>query len=167
MPNYKRIGAVDVTCRILRHLSQQTQPVSGMDISEALNIPQPTVMTHLATLADHSFVEAQGERYVVGQGIAVIHARRKAYLSVVANSVNKQTAELSVEPTYDSFAYGTEERLVHRNLTIAVRGSWYSVEHIKSIKPGVLVDVRLQFDTGPNIIVFYCGGEYLVSPLER
>jgi DNA-binding IclR family transcriptional regulator len=94
MPNYKRIGAVDVSCRILRHLSQQTQPVSGMDISEALNIPQPTVMTHLATLADHSFVEAQGERYVVGQGIAVMHARRRAYLSAVSDNVSKQVEEL-------------------------------------------------------------------------
>jgi DNA-binding IclR family transcriptional regulator len=78
MTTYKKIAAVSTTTRILNYLADQREPISGKYIAEAVGIPQGTTMCHLATLEDVNFVQRVGEHYEIGQGLAMIWARKKA-----------------------------------------------------------------------------------------
>lgn len=94
MASYKKIGTVQTVCQILVYLSNQKEPVTGLTVAESLGIPQPTVMTHLATLEAERFVERSGDSYVLGQGAAILHARRKSYLTSELTRLSEQAAVL-------------------------------------------------------------------------
>ena len=80
MTTYRRIGAVTTTIAVLRHLAEQREPVSAADIAKMLEIQYGTAMCHLATLEDERFVRRIGECWELGDGLAVLWARRKAQL---------------------------------------------------------------------------------------
>lgn len=92
MKSYRRIAAVKTAIEILRFLSDQDEPVAGIEIAKALDIPQGTAMCHLATLEDEGFVERTGDSYGLGQDIAVMWAKRKALLET---KINRCTQDLN------------------------------------------------------------------------
>ncbi|MBF0647172.1 helix-turn-helix domain-containing protein [Desulfuromonas acetoxidans] len=83
---YKTINAVKVTGKVLKFLAEQKKPVSGQEISRALDIANGTVMCHLATLIEIGFVELVGEHYKLGMGAALLWAKYKSQVeSTLAN----------------------------------------------------------------------------------
>lgn len=76
--SYKRIAAVKTSMDILEYLSNQTRMVTGKEISEALNLPYGTVMSHIATLADGGYVSAVGDGLKVGTRMSLFWLRLKA-----------------------------------------------------------------------------------------
>lgn len=77
MTSYKRIGAVSTTAQILRHLSNQKQPVSGKEIGLALDMPYGTVMCYLATLEDDGLVRNTDDCWELGMGMAVFWSKTR------------------------------------------------------------------------------------------
>jgi DNA-binding IclR family transcriptional regulator len=77
---YRRIEAVKTSVAILRYLSEQKQAVSGQDVSRTLDLPNGTVMCHLATLEDEHLVRCVGGAWELDLGLALFWARRKAQL---------------------------------------------------------------------------------------
>lgn len=94
--SYKRIGAVKTTINILRFLADQREPVSGLAISQSLNIPHGTAMCYLASLEDERYARRIGEHYELGQDAAILWTRRKARLRTIINNSEEQLAELEV-----------------------------------------------------------------------
>lgn len=96
MATYKRIGAVPITIGIIRFLADQREPVSGLDVSRALDIKYGTLMCYLATLEDERFVRRIGEYYELGQDAALIWAKRKTQIETKIERNQRELAELEV-----------------------------------------------------------------------
>lgn len=96
MATYKKIAAVTTTARILNHLADQREPISGKEIADALGIPQGTTMCHLATLEAVNFVGKVGEHFEIGQALAMIWARRKASLQSNVSKLHHDLNQLEV-----------------------------------------------------------------------
>lgn len=80
MTSYRRVEAVKVAVKILRHMSEQGDMVSGQDIARAIDMPHGTVMCHLATLEDERLVRCVGGAWELDMGMSHFWARRKAML---------------------------------------------------------------------------------------
>ena len=93
MSTYKRIAAVQLTIRILKMLAEQKKPVSGQEVTRALDAAHGTVMCHLATLEDDGFVRRIGEHYELGMELALFWARKK---SQIENSIAIKHQELNL-----------------------------------------------------------------------
>lgn len=96
MTSYRRIGAVQTTITILRHLADQKEPVPGSDVARALDLPVGTVMCHLVTLEDDRVVRRVGEHWELGDSMALFWARRKAQLEGGIVRMKNQLQELGV-----------------------------------------------------------------------
>ena len=96
MTSYKRIGAVKTAFSILQFLSDQKQPVSGKEISLALNMKYDTAMCYLASLEDVQYVRQNREKYEIGQGIAYIWARYKANIEGKIGRLTDELHQLEV-----------------------------------------------------------------------
>jgi len=81
MTTYRRIGAVTTAIDVLNFLAEQPGPVPGKDVATGLDVAYGKIMCHLATLEDARFVSRIGEHYELGQGAALLWAKKKAQLS--------------------------------------------------------------------------------------
>jgi DNA-binding IclR family transcriptional regulator len=75
---YKRIRSVYTTLKILEHLSDCREPITGSQIANDLDLPFHTVMCHLATHQDKGYVQVIGDKYKLGMKLAVFWARMKS-----------------------------------------------------------------------------------------
>ena len=96
---YKRINAVSTTIGILRHLADQREPVAGSDVARAMDLSMGTVMCHLVTLEDARVVRRIGDKFELGDQLAVFWARRKSQLESGIDRAKHQLLELGV--TYE------------------------------------------------------------------
>ena len=94
MKSYSRINAVKKTVDIITHLADQRKPVSGADVSEALNIQYGTAMCHLVTLEDVGIVRQIGEHWELGERMALLWARKKSQLQAQRDRIGNTLAEL-------------------------------------------------------------------------
>lgn len=92
--SYKRIDAVRKTGEILKCLAHQKDPVTAPVISQAVNLPTPTVMCHLSTLEELGFVQGVGDRWKLGLGLALIYARVKSSLEADRQRIDSTISEL-------------------------------------------------------------------------
>lgn len=92
--SYKRIEAVRKTGEILKCLAHQKDPVTAPVISQAVNLPTPTVMCHLSTLEELGFVQGVGDRWRLGLGLALIYARVKSSLEADRQRIDSTLGEL-------------------------------------------------------------------------
>ncbi len=90
MTTYKRIGAVKTTFSILLFLSNKKQPVSGKEISQALNMKYDTVMCYLATLEDIGNVRQTRECFELGMNMAMFWAKIKSKKVVEKQNINRE-----------------------------------------------------------------------------
>lgn len=95
--SYKRIEAVRKAGEILKHLANQKEPVAGTDVARALNVPEGTVMCHMATLEDLGFVQAIGDKYRLGLGLGLIWARVKSNLEGERDRINRDIEAIQIE----------------------------------------------------------------------
>jgi len=96
MKTYRRIEAVGKAIRILRFLSDQRGPASGVEVSRAVGLPVGTAMCHLETLENDRMVRKVGEHWELGDGMAVLWARRKAQLEGGIQRIKNQLNEMGV-----------------------------------------------------------------------
>ena len=91
MSTYRRIAAVELTTRILNHLADQRNPVSGKAVATALGEAHGTIMCHLVTLEDAGYVQRVGEHFEFGTKLALHWARKKAQIE---GRISRDTATL-------------------------------------------------------------------------
>jgi DNA-binding IclR family transcriptional regulator len=96
MKTYRRIEAVGKAIKIIQFLADQRGPVSGAEVSRAVALPVGTVMCHLVTLEDSRMVRRIGEHWELGDGMAVLWARRKAQLEGGIQQRRNQLKEMGV-----------------------------------------------------------------------
>lgn len=96
---YKRINAVSTTISILRHMADQREPVAGSDVARAMDLSVGTVMCHLVTLEDARVVRRIGDKFELGDQLAVFWARRKANLESGIGRMKQQLENIGV--SYD------------------------------------------------------------------
>ncbi len=94
MKTYKRINAVKTAVEIIKYLSDRREPVSGADAAEALEMQYGTCMCHLVTLEDAGIVRRIGEHWELGDGMALLWARRRSKLLSARNHIDKTLLEL-------------------------------------------------------------------------
>ncbi len=94
MSTYRRIGAVELTVRILKMLAEQKTPVSGKEVSRSLDESHGTIMCHLATLEDAGFVRKVGEHYELGMELALFWARKKSQIGSTIASMTDELKQL-------------------------------------------------------------------------
>lgn len=94
MTTYRRIEALRMTDAILHFLQDQRAPVSGQEISRALDAPHATVMCHLATLGDMGWVQTVGGYYELGMRLALLWARYRSRTQGKIETMSGQLAEL-------------------------------------------------------------------------
>jgi DNA-binding IclR family transcriptional regulator len=94
MSTYKEIKPCKMTGQILVFLSEQRDPVSGMEVSRALGFKYGTVMCYLATLEDMRFARRVGEYYELGQAAAMLWARKKTKIETRIETNQRELAEL-------------------------------------------------------------------------
>ncbi|MBI5634892.1 MAG: helix-turn-helix domain-containing protein [Nitrospirae bacterium] len=92
--SYKRIEAVRKTGEILKYLARQKDPVTAPAISQAVNLPTPTVMCHLSTLEEIGFAQSINDRWQLGLGLGLIRARIKANLEGERDRISRDLVEL-------------------------------------------------------------------------
>jgi len=90
MRTYKRIASVKTTLDILGFLSDQEGPVPGSEIARALDLPPGTVMSHLATQEDASFVRRVGDGYELGPLLATMWAQYRKRLQSKIEKMNEE-----------------------------------------------------------------------------
>ncbi len=94
MTSYKRIGAVKTAFDILGFLSNQKQPVSGKEISLALNMKYDTAMCYLASLEDMGNVRQIGECFELGMNMAMFWAKIKSKKEAEKQDINNDIKAL-------------------------------------------------------------------------
>ena len=87
--NYKLID-------IIEFLHQQTAPVSGAQVSRALDIPHGTVMSHLQTALERRWVRQVGELYEAGPRISGMYAVYLQGLKDKKQSIEREITTLEV-----------------------------------------------------------------------
>lgn len=90
MTTYKRIGALRIGNNILRFLSDQKQPVSGKEISLALDMKYDTAMCYLATQEDIGNVRQIGECFELGMNTAMFWAKIKSKKEAEKQNMNRE-----------------------------------------------------------------------------
>lgn len=96
MKTYRRVDSVKKAVGILRFLAEQRGPVSGAEVSRAVELPVGTVMCHLVTMEDDRMVRRIGDHWELGDGMAVLWARRKAQLEGGIQRMRNQLNEMGV-----------------------------------------------------------------------
>ena len=99
--SYKRIEAVRKTGEILKCLAHQKDPVTAPVISQAVNLPTPTVMCHLSTLEELGFVQSVGDRWRVGMGLGLMWARVKSHLEGERDRVSRDLESIEIKESGD------------------------------------------------------------------
>ena len=95
MKTYTPIKSVQKTFELIRFLSNQADPVSAEEISNALAMRYGTVQSHLHTLVgERVVVKSQEGGYRLGMGMALFWAKSRAILEAEKQEVEKQIAEL-------------------------------------------------------------------------
>lgn len=102
MSSYQRIGAVALTCRILKHLKKQREPQTAPEIARALDIPTGTVACHLATLEDEAFVRSVGAGWEIGLELAEFWVWKKRVLEYKRERIARDLEALSIETGGDA-----------------------------------------------------------------
>lgn len=98
MSSYTRIGAVELTTRILKMLNEQKQPISGQEVARALDEKHGTIMCHLATLEDAGFVRRVGGHFELGMIFALFWARKKSQLATTITTAQDELNQLEGQP---------------------------------------------------------------------
>jgi len=88
MRSYKRIAAVKTTIDIIRHLADRREPASGADVASGMSLQYGTVMCHLTTLEDSGMVRRIGDHFELGDGMALLWARKKSQLQAQRDCIN-------------------------------------------------------------------------------
>lgn len=96
MKTYRRVESVGKALGVLRFLADQRGPVSGAEVSRAVSLPVGTVMCHLTTMEDERMVRRIGDHWELGDGMAVLWARRKAQLEGDIERKKSQLNEIGV-----------------------------------------------------------------------
>lgn len=96
MKSYRKIKAVSLSNAILKFLADQKHPVSGNDIAAGIDAKYDTVLCHLATHEADLFVERVGEHFKLGQGAALLWARKQAHLKAVISKSKDELTELEI-----------------------------------------------------------------------
>lgn len=91
--SYKRIGAVKTAAGILDRLAEM-RGATARELAEGLGLPYGTVMSYLATLSDCGWVKQDGERFLVGQKLAVYWALLRAELQEQKDLIKSALAAL-------------------------------------------------------------------------
>lgn len=94
MSTYKKIEAVRKAGEVLKYLSSQKDAVTGPDLAKGVNLPVGTVMCYLATLEEMGFVQAVGDGYRLGMGLALIWGRVKSNLEGDRARVERDLKEI-------------------------------------------------------------------------
>jgi len=94
MNSYKRIAPITKAAQVLDFLADQREPLTGRDISRALDINNNTLMCYLETLKEAHLVDEQGCGYVLGMGAAKLWSRKKAALSGEINRAQHNLCDL-------------------------------------------------------------------------
>jgi DNA-binding IclR family transcriptional regulator len=81
---------------IIEFLHQQTRPVSGAEISRALDLPHPTVMSHLTVALERKWVKQTGEQYEPGVRLAGMYSAFKLGLQTRINAQQEELNTLEV-----------------------------------------------------------------------
>ena len=92
--SYRKIEGVLKTGGILKYMADQKEAVGGNEIAKALDMPQGTVMSHLASLEELNFVTRVGERFDLGMGLALFWARKKSRLEGERSRIDRDIEEL-------------------------------------------------------------------------
>lgn len=95
--SYKRIKAVETTLKIMEHLAECREPVTGSQVAEGTGFPFPTVMCHLATQQDQGYVQAVGDKFRIGMKLAVFWAREKSKKESEAQAIQADLRLLNGE----------------------------------------------------------------------
>jgi DNA-binding IclR family transcriptional regulator len=93
---YRTIQGSIITLRVLEHLTSLAEPASVSEISQELNIPFGTLMTHLYTLISSGYLHESGGMYAVTNKLAKTWADRKRILAEQAQRINKDLKEIDV-----------------------------------------------------------------------
>lgn len=94
MRTYKRISAVKTAIDVIKHLSDLGEPVSGAAAAAGLDMQYGTLMCHLVTLEDTGMVRRVGEHWELGDGMALLWARKKARLMSARDHIDQTLSEL-------------------------------------------------------------------------
>jgi len=81
---------------IIEFLHQQTRPVSGAEISRALNIPHATVMSHLVVALERKWVRQSGDLYEPGVRLAGMYSAFKLGLQTKIGTLQDELNTLGV-----------------------------------------------------------------------
>jgi DNA-binding IclR family transcriptional regulator len=96
--SYKIIKGSLVTLRVLEHFTTLPAPVAVKDISDELQLPHGTLMTHLATLEHAGYLQLLNSSYYgLTNKMGKAWADRKRQLSEQSQKINKQLKELEYE----------------------------------------------------------------------
>jgi len=79
---------------IIEYLHQQTGPVSGAQISRALEIPHATVMSHLVVALDRKWVRQNGDLYEPGIRLAGMYSAYKLGLQTKIETMQGELDQL-------------------------------------------------------------------------
>ncbi|MDY6792849.1 MAG: IclR family transcriptional regulator [Thermodesulfobacteriota bacterium] len=96
MKSYRKIKSVALSNAVLKFLADQKHPVSGREVAKGVNAKYDTVLCHLATHENDLFVERVGEYFKLGQGAALLWARKQAHLKAVIDKSEDELSELEV-----------------------------------------------------------------------
>lgn len=94
MRTYKRINAIKTTIAVIKYLSDRREPVSGTDAAAALEMQYGTLMCHLVTLEDAGMVRRVGDHWELGDGMALLWARKKSRLLSARDRIDQTLTEL-------------------------------------------------------------------------
>jgi len=95
--SYREIEAVTKTVGIIKFLSTQKEPVSVLDIAQAVNMPLGTVACHLKTLEKAEYVRSYGNTFSIGGELARIWARQVAVMEGKRDRLDKEIKILKGE----------------------------------------------------------------------
>lgn len=79
---------------IIEYLHQQAGPVSGSQISKALEIPHATVMSHLIVALDRKWVKQTGDLYEPGLRLAGMYSAYKMGLITKIDTLQRDLKKL-------------------------------------------------------------------------
>ena len=92
--SYTRVKAVMTAADILDFLADQAEPVTGGEIARALDMPTATVMSQLSTLADRRYVDSVGQGFELGEGLAMLWAKKLRLINRKLDALCAQKQEL-------------------------------------------------------------------------
>lgn len=96
MSEYKQLESIKKTYTILEFLRDQRRLVTPAEISKSLEIPQSTVMSHLATWEELQVVVNRSNKYGLGIGLGKFWAEIKHRLFLQQEEVDRHFAAIEI-----------------------------------------------------------------------